>query len=136
MLEVLFRSSHEEGLTKKQARIEDIFDKTTLETWAKCSIPTGAHNSRFQPGRIPRWLSPFYLQTHRSYGSQGRIAVRICLSSETWATRGGCARHRLWSRDQIHGYRDYEVEWVAKSPVGLWRGTWNIASKADHWLSE
>jgi 4,5-dihydroxyphthalate decarboxylase len=32
MLEVLFRSSHEEGLTKKQARIEDIFHKTTLDT--------------------------------------------------------------------------------------------------------
>lgn len=32
MLEVLFRSSHEEGLTKKQARIEDVFDQNTLET--------------------------------------------------------------------------------------------------------
>jgi hypothetical protein len=32
MLEVLFRSSYEEGLTKKQARIEDVFYKTTLET--------------------------------------------------------------------------------------------------------
>ncbi|MET0502476.1 MAG: hypothetical protein ABW172_13210, partial [Candidatus Binatia bacterium] len=32
MLEVLFRGSHEEGLTKKQARIEDIFDKTTWDT--------------------------------------------------------------------------------------------------------
>jgi 4,5-dihydroxyphthalate decarboxylase len=32
MLEVLFRSSHEEGLTKKQARIEDVFYTTTLET--------------------------------------------------------------------------------------------------------
>jgi 4,5-dihydroxyphthalate decarboxylase len=32
MLEVLFRSSHEEGLTQKQAQIEDIFHKTTLDT--------------------------------------------------------------------------------------------------------
>ena len=32
MLDVLFRSSHAEGLTKKQARIEDIFYKTTLDT--------------------------------------------------------------------------------------------------------
>jgi 4,5-dihydroxyphthalate decarboxylase len=32
MLEVLFRSSHEEGLTQKPARIEDIFHKTTLDT--------------------------------------------------------------------------------------------------------
>jgi 4,5-dihydroxyphthalate decarboxylase len=32
MLEVLFRSSHEEGLTKKQARVEDIFHSTTLNT--------------------------------------------------------------------------------------------------------
>ena len=32
MLEVLFRSSYEEGLTKKQAQIEDVFYKTTLET--------------------------------------------------------------------------------------------------------
>jgi 4,5-dihydroxyphthalate decarboxylase len=32
MLDVLFRASHEEGLTKKQARVEDIFDKTLLDT--------------------------------------------------------------------------------------------------------
>ena len=32
MLEVLFRSSYEEGLTRKQARIEDVFDRTVLET--------------------------------------------------------------------------------------------------------
>jgi 4,5-dihydroxyphthalate decarboxylase len=32
MLEVLFRSSYEEGLTKKLARIEDVFDKSTLDT--------------------------------------------------------------------------------------------------------
>jgi 4,5-dihydroxyphthalate decarboxylase len=32
MLDVLFRSSHEEGLTKKLARIEDIFHSTTLNT--------------------------------------------------------------------------------------------------------
>jgi len=32
MLEVLFRSSYEEGLTKKQARIEDVLHRTTLET--------------------------------------------------------------------------------------------------------
>ena len=32
MLEVLFRSSYEERLTKKQARIEDVFYKTTLQT--------------------------------------------------------------------------------------------------------
>ena len=32
MLETLFRNSYEEGLTKKQARIEDVFYKTTLET--------------------------------------------------------------------------------------------------------
>jgi hypothetical protein len=32
MLEILFRGSHEEGLTKKQARIEDIFYKTTWDT--------------------------------------------------------------------------------------------------------
>ena len=32
MLEVLFRSSYEEGLTKKQARIEDVFHRTSLET--------------------------------------------------------------------------------------------------------
>ena len=32
MLDVLFRASHEEGLTKKEARIEDIFDKTLLDT--------------------------------------------------------------------------------------------------------
>jgi 4,5-dihydroxyphthalate decarboxylase len=32
MLELLFRSSNEEGLTKKQARVEDIFYKTTLDT--------------------------------------------------------------------------------------------------------
>jgi 4,5-dihydroxyphthalate decarboxylase len=32
MLDVLFCASHEEGLTKKQARIEDIFDKTLLDT--------------------------------------------------------------------------------------------------------
>jgi 4,5-dihydroxyphthalate decarboxylase len=32
MLEVLFRSSFEEGLTKQQARIEDVFDRTLLDT--------------------------------------------------------------------------------------------------------
>jgi 4,5-dihydroxyphthalate decarboxylase len=32
MLEVLFRGSHEEGLTEKQARIEDIFHQSTLDT--------------------------------------------------------------------------------------------------------
>ena len=32
MLEILFRSSYEEGLTKKQASIEDVFHKTTLDT--------------------------------------------------------------------------------------------------------
>ena len=32
MLEVLFRSSFEEGLTKKRARIEDLFDRTLLDT--------------------------------------------------------------------------------------------------------
>ena len=32
MLEILFRGSHEEGLTKKQARIEDVFYKTTWDT--------------------------------------------------------------------------------------------------------
>jgi 4,5-dihydroxyphthalate decarboxylase len=32
MLEALFRGSHEEGLTKKQARIEDVFHETTLDT--------------------------------------------------------------------------------------------------------
>ena len=32
MLDVLFQASHEEGLTKKLKRIEDIFDKTTLDT--------------------------------------------------------------------------------------------------------
>ena len=32
MLDVLFRASHEEGLTKKLARIEDIFDRSLLGT--------------------------------------------------------------------------------------------------------
>jgi 4,5-dihydroxyphthalate decarboxylase len=32
MLEVLFRSSYEEGLTKKLARIEDVFHRSTLDT--------------------------------------------------------------------------------------------------------
>src|SRR5262249_46561580 len=32
MLDVLFRASNEEGLTKKQARIEDIFHPSTLDT--------------------------------------------------------------------------------------------------------
>jgi 4,5-dihydroxyphthalate decarboxylase len=32
MLDVLFRASNEEGLTKKLARIEDIFAKSTLDT--------------------------------------------------------------------------------------------------------
>jgi len=32
MFDVLARASHEEGLTKKQVRIEDIFHKTTLDT--------------------------------------------------------------------------------------------------------
>ena len=32
MLEILFRGSNEEGLTKKQARVEDIFDKSLLDT--------------------------------------------------------------------------------------------------------
>ena len=32
MLEVLFRSSFEEGLTKQHARIEDVFDRTLLDT--------------------------------------------------------------------------------------------------------
>ena len=32
MLDVLFRASHEEGLTKKLARVEDIFDKSLLDT--------------------------------------------------------------------------------------------------------
>ncbi len=32
MLELLFRNSHEEGLTQKPARVEDIFHPTTLDT--------------------------------------------------------------------------------------------------------
>ena len=32
MLEILFRSSHEEGLTRRLARIEDIFCRSTLDT--------------------------------------------------------------------------------------------------------
>jgi hypothetical protein len=32
MLELLFRNSHEEGLTEKLARVEDIFHPTTLDT--------------------------------------------------------------------------------------------------------
>ncbi len=32
MLEILFRSSYEEGLTKRQARIEDVFNHNLLET--------------------------------------------------------------------------------------------------------
>jgi 4,5-dihydroxyphthalate decarboxylase len=32
MLDVLFRASHEEGLTNRLARVEDIFDKSLLDT--------------------------------------------------------------------------------------------------------